>query len=391
MVAGIGGLLAALVASVVGAVPVVPPSGGSGRCSPVSGVAGIPVPGRTMRSGSTAEHKIYVADELRGTVSVIDAATNRTVGVIPINYSHGGMAMVYAPHNVQASPDGRTVWVTAPPPMLKTDCGDGDSLPPPPMPPGMGEEVVVIDPVADTIIARVMLLPAGDDTMMHLAHVVLDRDSRYAYVSANSADQIVRIDARTFEEVRRYELGSGRGPHGMRFCGDKLVVANMAGKSLSVLDPEAGSVAQVPVGGTAVQVACTADGRTAFATLYDTREVVRYELASGQLTRIPLPPEARGPVQLYLAPGDRRLYVADQGALFGQPASNKLYEIDVEKNAVTAAVKVGRAPHGVVISADGRYAYVTNVWDSNISVVDLGLLREVAMVGVGDGPNGITY
>jgi YVTN family beta-propeller protein len=362
----------------------------SGRCL----AAGTPPANGLSRAGqpvASANGKIYVADEMRGTVSVVAAATHRTVATISLAYAHGDMAMPVAPHNVQAAPDGRTVWVTGPPPMWSTDCGDGDSIPPPQMPPGMGETVFVIDPLADTILARIMLLPNGSDTMLHLAHVVLDRDSRFAYITANSADQVIRIDARTFEEVGRYELGTGRGPHGMRFCRDRLVVANLTGKSLATVDPATGDVADVPVGGAAVQVACTANGRSAFATLYDTREVVRYDLDGGAVSRISLPAEARGPVQLYLAPDDRRLYVADQGVLFGRPASNQLYEIDVGRGIVSGAVRVGRAPHGVVVSDDGQFAYVTNVWDSNVSVVDLRTLKEIATVSVGEAPNGISY
>ena len=367
-----------------------PAPGWSGRCV-TAGATAVNEWSRAGQPVAAANGKIYVADEKRGTISVVAAATHTTVATIALAYAHGDMAMPVAPHNVQAAPDGRTVWVTGPPPMWSTDCGDGDSIPPPPMPPGMGETVFVIDPLADTVLARIMLLPTGTDTMLHLAHVVLDRDSRYAYITANGADQVIRLDARTFEETGRYELGTGRGPHGMRFCGDRLVVANMTGRSLATVDPVTGNVEETPVGGAAVQVACTANGRSAFATLYDTREVVRYDLDRGAVSRIALPAESRGPVQLYLAPGDRHLYVADQGVLFGRPASNQLYEIDVERGAVSRAVRVGRAPHGVVVSDDGRFAYVTNVWDANVSVVDLETLKEIGSVGVGEAPNGISY
>jgi YVTN family beta-propeller protein len=343
----------------------------------------------SLRTGS-ATSKVYVADELQGTVSVIDAVTWQRIAAIPLAYSHPGMMMTFAPHNVQAAPDGRTVWVSAPPQMGEGCAEDGDTVVMV-MPTGMPEELVVIDPLADTILARVVISPAEGDSMLHLAHVVLDRDSRYAYVSAYAADQVIRIDARTFAEVQRYELGDGRGPHGMRFCGPTLVTANLTGHSISLLNPESGAAREVWVSGAAVQIACTGDGRFAFVTLYNTREVVRYELATGELVRIALPGESRGPIQLYLRPDDRRLYVADQGVLFGRPASNKLYEIDLEKGAVSREVRLGRAPHGVVVSDDGRWAYVTNLWDANISVVDLEKWDEVAMVPTGTGPNGITF
>jgi len=324
--------------------------------------------------------KVYVADEEDGALSVIDHATRRRLRVIDLTERSGSAVTRYTLHNVQAAPDGSSVWVTATPRADDHDGGHGGSHGNEPV-----EQLVVLDPRSDTVLARI---PVGAG--LHLAHVVLDPASRYAYASANEAHQIVRVDARTWQVVNRYDLGAGRGPHGMRFCGGRLYVANMEGRSLSVVDPAGGAVREVPVGGVAVQTACALDGRYVFASLYDTREVVRLEVATGALTRIALPAGAQGPVQLYPA-ADGRLLVCDQGLLLGRSASNKVFEIDVRTATVTATIEVGRGAHGVVLSEDGRTAFVTNIADDTVSVVDVAARRTVATVSVGDSPNGIAH
>ena len=55
-------------------------------------------------SGATlAADKVYVANEGADTVSVLDAASFKTLASVRVGK---------APHNVQVSPDGKVVWVT---------------------------------------------------------------------------------------------------------------------------------------------------------------------------------------------------------------------------------------------------------------------------------------
>ena len=54
-------------------------------------------------TASATTGMVYVADEGANTVSVIDAASFKQTGSIPVGLG---------PHNVQVSPDGKWVWVT---------------------------------------------------------------------------------------------------------------------------------------------------------------------------------------------------------------------------------------------------------------------------------------
>lgn len=322
--------------------------------------------------------KIYVANETDGTVSVIDEASSAVIAAIDLRDPEGqGMNMPMA-HNVQVSPNGHHVWVTTPP-----------------MHEHEGEAVVRIDPLSDRVLGHIRL---GTD--LYVAHVVFDPSSTYAFVTATTAEEVLKIDVNSGAVVATWPLAipgsvspaDKRAVHGLRYCHGALYVAGMTSGLLLILDPESGAKKEVPVGGMAVQTACGPDGFV-FVSLYDTREVVRYNTQNEELTRIALPADAQGPIQLYPSPksGSQSLFVADQGMLEGRPASNKLYEIDMEAAAVLATVDVGMGAHGVVLSQDGARAYVSNAADNSVSVVDTAARSVLSAVSVGTKPNGIGY
>jgi len=91
--------------------------------------------------------------------------------------------------------------------------------------------IVVIDPNTGTIKKHIQL---GKD--LHVAHVVLDNESKYAFVTAKDPSQVIQVDATTCEVVRKFDLGTGHSPHGFRYSNGKLYVANMGSKSMSVIN-----------------------------------------------------------------------------------------------------------------------------------------------------------
>ena len=333
--------------------------------------------------------KLYVANELEGSLTVIDASTNQAISRMAFSYKvpNSPYEMVFTPRGVVVAPDGKTVWVTLPIP--QSDCEGGEGLcDGPNIPPGAMEELVVIDPTADTILARISV-PSLDGQGVHLSSVVIDKDSRFAYIAANGASQIVRVDVQTRALAGRVDLGANRDPQSIRICDDKLVIANGAGQSLSVVEIARGTAEEVPLGGVAIQAVCSADGNSVYATVYDKKEVVRYEFATGSITHLPLPADAVGPSQLALTADGKRLYVLDQGTLMGRALSDKMYELDPQTGASKATITVGRSPRGLMLSEDGKLAYTANLYDGNISVVDLATRKVVTSVVTGTAPFGI--
>ena len=93
--------------------------------------------------------KLYVANELEGSLTVIDASTNQAISRMAFSYKvpNSPYEMVFTPRGVVVAPDGKTVWVTLPIP--QSDCEGGEGLcDGPNIPPGAMEELVVIDPTA---------------------------------------------------------------------------------------------------------------------------------------------------------------------------------------------------------------------------------------------------
>lgn len=317
------------------------------------------------KSSTVQPAKVFVANEEGGSVSVIDLQDSLKNTSIDISDS-GKMFMA---HNVQVAPDGKSVWVTAVP-------MDSNGI----------NQLVVIDPNTNKIKKRIQL---GKD--LHVAHVVLDNESKYAFVTAKESNEVIQVDATTYEVVKKFDLGTGHSPHGLRYAKGKLYVANMDAKSMSVINIADGKITDIPLGGVAVQTAVTQDSKFVFASLYDTKEVVRYYLLNGEIKRIALPESAQGPIQLYATPDSKLLYVADQGELMERPVSNKVFVIDISNAKVISTIQVGNKAHGIVVSKDGTTVYVTNSIDNTVSVIDVATQKLTRTIPVGKGPNGISY
>jgi len=69
--------------------------------------------------------------------------------------------------------------------------------------------------------------------------------------------------------------------------------------------------------------------------------------------------------------------------------SGEVWAIDTNTDAVVARVVVGKHPAHVVVSADNRWAYVTNGGDNTVSVVDTASLKVADTVLTGEYPHGL--
>ncbi len=320
-----------------------------------------------------AADKVYVANEDGDTVSVLDALSFKVLATVRV----GRM-----PHNVQVSPDGQAVWVTN-----QGEAGQADDAAAHQAMSksehrvmGQAGAVWLIDTGSHAVVVRV---PVG----MHPAHVVLSPDGRFAYVTNGGDNTVSVVDASTRRLVAT--IAVGKYPHGIRISpdGKQAYVANLKGGTVSVIDTASQKeVAQIPAGRGPAQVGFTADGRLAFVSLSEENAVAVIDPATRKVVR----KIAVGtvPIQLYATPDSRTLLVANQGTR-KQPGKT-VSLIDLGSFKVAKTVETGSGAHGVVVAADGRYAYVTNSYANSVSVLDLKERKVVANIRVGKGPNGIS-
>ncbi|MBI5400606.1 MAG: DUF1573 domain-containing protein [Candidatus Yonathbacteria bacterium] len=346
--------------------------------------------------GKQKTEKVYVAIEGSGEIAVLDAQNKQVLKKIDLTKDKGETTVGYMPHNVQVAPDNKSVWVTANTdgakmkmsfriiPRAEASAGhSGEET----VAGKSNDEVVVIDPFSDVIVKRIEF---GQD--LHLSHVSLTSDSSYAIVASQEQGIIYKINTTSFAVEKTVVTKNGGGPHGLRISpdGKTAYIAMLGGKSLGVLDIASFNLKDVPLKGAAVQTGVTPDGKFALASVYDAKSLAVYDIASAKLNYIDLPKDAKGPVQLYPTPDSRFVYVADQGFYFDQPIGDTVYKVDLKEMKVVQAIKGGSAPHGVVISRDGKFAYVTNLKSDDVSVIDTATEKEIAKIKVGKMPNGIS-
>ena len=81
---------------------------------------------------------------------------------------------------------------------------------------------------------------------------------------------------------------------------------------------------------------------------------------------------------------------SEHGAMAGAGAqAGAVWLIDTATDAVTAKVPVGKHPAHVVVTSDGRTAYITNGGDNSVSVVDTAAQSVLGVIAVGASPHGL--
>jgi DNA-binding beta-propeller fold protein YncE len=203
----------------------------------------------------------------------------------------------------------------------------------------------------------------------------LSPDGRYHYSVCMRDDQLVEIDTRSLEVSRRFSLSPG--------AERELPVETTGAKAAP--GREAQVEGKVRCGPTWVQP--SPDGTRAWVACNRNREVVEVELEGWRLTR--RFETGAGPYNLEVTPDGRTLAVTYKG-------DDAVGLIDLDSGTVRAVVPSSRRiPHGVAISPDSRYAFVSVEAVGNepgaVDVIDLEAGTRVASVDVGRQAGGIGF
>lgn len=190
-------------------------------------------------------------------------------------------------------------------------------------------------------------------TMPHGAR--MDVSGTRLYSACMMDDQIVEIDTRTFEVSRRFSVATGEG-HSSPRCSPTWVVPARTGNSLFVACNRGDRILEID---------------------RDTWSLAR-ALETGP-----------GPYNLALTPDDRILVAtlkAGAGVQFFDTATGRSLGTAPSSTTVT---------HGVVVSPDGRYAFVSvegvGAEPGKVDIFDLAAFERVAEVEVGQQAGGIVF
>jgi YVTN family beta-propeller protein len=214
-------------------------------------------------------------------------------------------------------------------------------------------------------------------------------DGKWVAVPIRDKGRVDLVDTARGRVVKSLPV---KAPHNCYSAGqtDILYVTSMGEHSVKVIDLKTLSYSgEVPVGGVPRPLAVTRDGRTLYCALSDLHGFVIADIPGGKVVRKvelpPLPPGVKLPVPhtpthgLELTPDGKELWVTSCGA-------DAVYVFDTAAKKVVGKVGVGRGPNWVTFSPDGAYCCVSNVLSDDVSILDVARRREVARVRVGSGP-----
>jgi YVTN family beta-propeller protein len=291
-----------------------------------------------------AQLKAYVANQDDNTLSVIDVATNTTVGTIPMTGSPAFLAINAAGNRAYVSLEGANA-------------------------------VAVFDLATSSVIATV---PVGSRPVP----LTLRGDDAFLYVSNTSANTVSVIDTAT--NTVATTLTVGLHPYAIATTPDGASVWVWAGdKTISVINTATQTITStfdVAASSFVRGIVFTPDGALAYLT--DLFNCLVIDTATQ--TVVATIPTGSLPFGNAITADGATVYQTNQN-------SDSVSVIDTATNTVTATVPVGTYPNGIAITPDGAFVYVANGDSNTVSVINTATNAVVATIPVGAFPVGIAF
>jgi YVTN family beta-propeller protein len=344
--------------------------------------------------------QIYVACEASHTVIVVDTKTRQKQAEIPAGHH---------PTGVTFDPTGERVYVSN----------------------RLDDTVSVIDVARQEVIG---VVPVGDEPH----GVRLDPTGRRLFVANTSTDDVSVIDTESLTEIKRLEASRRPWSAALSPDGTQLCVSNALSRfvpfrtpseaEVTIIDVPTGTIDRrvvVPGANLLLGICWHPSGEYAVATMNRTKNLVPMTRllqgwtitnglaiiwADGRVdqvlldepnlcfpdpTDVAITPDGR--LALVTSSGSNRVAVVDLLKLRTMLESATEYErehvfpnhLGKPTEFVIKHIPTRHSPRGVVITDDGKTAFITNSLDDSLTVIDLETLEEVERIDLG-GPTEIT-
>ncbi len=318
----------------------------------------------TAAQSDYSHDRVYTANQVSNTVSVIDPATNTLVSEIVLGQPypevlspryrgqilvHGlgyspqnrvlavvsigsnGVTLINtdtneiiktiyigrAPHEATFTPDGREVWVTV-----------------------RGEAYISVIDLAEQ--KETHQIPVADGPGM----VAFTKDGKYAYVASSFTPQIDIIDTATYKVVETIPAISPFSPN---------IFASPDGKYMALTHKDIGKVAIVDIA---------------------TNKIVR-TIDTGKITNhVTFLTAQNGHILMPVSVGGEN--------------SVKIYDATDDFKLIST-IEVGAVPHGLWASPDGKWLYVALEYANAVVSIDMETLKAQAPIPVGQSPQALLY
>jgi YVTN family beta-propeller protein len=311
----------------------------------------------------SSHDRVYAAEQFSNTVSVVDPASNKLLGVIklgdpqPMNMSplYKGQVLV---HGMGYSPDGRTLAIVS--------IGSNS--------------VTFIDTVTNTVKHTTYVGRSPHEAFF-------TPDGSEVWVTVRGEDYVSVLDAKTFVEKDRVKTPGGPGMTIFSPDGRYAYICSSFNPEIAIFETRSRKRA-----GTVVQpspfcpnIAATPDGKQVWFTLKDVGRTVVF---SARPPFAILKSMDTGPITNHVnfakTKDGLRAYVTIGG-------ENRLRVFRTDTFEETATIPVGALPHGVWPSGDGSRIYVGLENADKLTAIDTASNKVVAEIPIGQAPQAIAY
>lgn len=311
---------------------------------------------------------LVVANKAEATVSLVDLASGEVRATLPTGVG---------PHEVAISPDGALA--------LVTDYG-GDAP---------GSTLTLVDVAAARVVRTIEL---GEHRRPHGAVWL---DGRRALVTAEASQSLVEVDVVAGRLLRALATGQ-RVSHMVAATADGLraFVANIGSGTVTAIDLGRGEkIADVPTGEGAEGIGLARDDREVWVTNRAADTVTVLDALT--LERLADLPSAGFPIRATATSRGTVLVTHARGghlAVFSVAERAETGRVAFDLEALGGDERLfgdrfGRSsvPIGVVVSADGRLAYVAHANADVVTEIDLERLEVARTLRAGKEPDGMAW
>ncbi len=337
-----------------GTVLVTAASGWAGQAPAAASAPDIPI---------SHHDRFYTSDQFSNTVSVIDPADNKLLGVVrlgepvPANLSplYKGQLLV---HGMGFSPDHRTLDVVS-----------------------IGSNSVAFIDTATNAVKHITYVGRSPH------EAFFTPDSKEVWVTVRGENYVSVLDGTTYEEKTRITTNSGPGmtifsPDGKY----GYVCSSFTPETVVIAVADHTIVGRVPqVSPFCPNIAATPDGTQVWFTLKDTGKT---EVFNAQPPFNVLRTIDTGPITNHVN------IVRNAHGQFAYVTIGGLNEVKVFRTSdfsLVATIPTGKLPHGIWPSGDGARVYVGLEIDDKATAIDTLTNKVIANVPIGQAPQGVAY
>ena len=304
-----------------------------------------------QQAAAPAAYRLYVTNEIAGTVTVIDEPSHTVVATVQLGKRPRGM---------QATADGRQIFVALSGSPIAGPGVEEDKLPPKdPAADGIG--------VLNTVSLKLARILKGIANPEQLAMA-----QGRIYSASEETELLSTLDAASGSVLST--VPTGEEPEGVAVSADgKTAYVTVEGDdTVAVIDTAKGAIIKkIKVGDRPRSMTIAPDGAHAYVTDENGATLTEIDTKTLAVTRtVPVPGEGAKPMGVVVSPDNKRIYVTTG-------RGGQLVAFDAATLAMQKSVAVGGRPWGVAVSPDSKLIYTANGQSDDVSVVDAATLTVV--------------